>query len=156
MQWCVCQTNIEISSNSALAVETVVSKKQCWLTVRKCTQTKTNSFTTKLSKVEQKREVAPNKRSDYSSPSHLFDACPVVKGHLGITNSVSAFVILTPPEAQHICLLSVSYIILVFVSLLQQTDCHVSGRSRRGGAVSLPHLEGVLWSLAFPLFCHPH
>lgn len=103
MQWCVCQTNIEISSNSALAVETVVSKKQCWLTVRKCTQTKMNSFTTKLSKVEQRREVAPNKRSDYSSTSHLFDACPVVKGHLGITNSVSAFVKLTPPEAQHMC-----------------------------------------------------
>lgn len=42
----------------------------------------------------------------------------------------------------------------MFVSLLQQADSDVSIWSQRGGAISLPHLEGVLWSLAFPLLGH--
>lgn len=69
MQDCVCQKCIENSSHRTLAAEATVSKKQCWLTVKKCMLTNTNTSTSKLFKVMQKREVAPNRQAQIFSLS---------------------------------------------------------------------------------------
>lgn len=45
---------------------------------------------------------------------------------------------------------------LQLIFIFQQTNHPVSIRSERRGVVSLPLLEGVLWSFTFPLLRHPH
>ena len=62
MQGCYCQRNIGISSHSLLAAETPVSRKQCWLTRKKCMLTKTDNSTSRLSRVERRRVVAPKRQ----------------------------------------------------------------------------------------------
>lgn len=57
-----------------------------------------------------------------------------------------------------ICLFFFFFLLLILklIFAFQQTNCPVSIWSQRRGVVSLPLLEGVLWSFTFPLLCHPH